>query len=200
MPKNVLDDGPVAREGETMQPKTPVGMRNESGFTLIDLLFVIALIGLLSTLAIPGLMKARGAAQAASALGTIRVINSGQLSYAISCGLGFYAPDLPTLAKKPGGAVEAFIAPELGTGVTVNRTGYVFSMAITPVPGTPGTCNGLGAGQTGPGYALVADPLSLEFPPRFFGTNADGVIYEDAKTLNATMPESGPPPSGHPIK
>jgi prepilin-type N-terminal cleavage/methylation domain-containing protein len=84
-------------EGETMQPKT-VGAGNESGFTLIDLLFVIALIGLLSTLAIPGLMKARGAAQASSALGTIRVINTGQLSYAISCGLGFYAPDLPTLA------------------------------------------------------------------------------------------------------
>ena len=30
--------------------------------------------------------------------------------------------------------------------------------------------------------------------------NADGVIYEDAKTLSATMPESGPPPSGHPIR
>lgn len=183
-----------------MQPKTPIGVRNESGFTLIDLLFVIALIGLLSTLAIPGLMKARGAAQAASALGTIRVLNSGQLSFAISCGLGFYAPDLPTLAKKPAGAIEGFVPPEFGTGVTVSRTGYMFSMAITPVAGTPGTCNGLGGGQTGPGYALVADPLSLEFPPRFFGTNADGVIYEDSKTLNATMPESGPPPTGHPIK
>lgn len=183
-----------------MQPTTPVGARNESGFTLIDLLFVIALIGLLSTLAIPGLMKARGAAQAASALGTIKVINSGQLSYAISCGLGFYAPDLPTLAKKPAGSVEGFLAPEFGTGVTVNRSGYVFSLAITPVAGTPATCNGLGAGQTGSGYALVADPLSVEFPPRYFGTNADAVIYEDAKTLSMTMPESGPPPSGHPIK
>ena len=183
-----------------MQPTTPVGVRNESGFTLIDMLFVIALIGLLSTLAIPGLMKARGAAQAASALGTIRVINSGQLSYAISCGLGFYAPDLPTLAKKPLGAVEGFIAPEFGTGPTVNRSGYVFSMAITPVAGTPGTCNGLGGGMTGPGYALVADPLSVEFPPRYFGTNADGVIYEHSKTLSLTMPESGAPPAGHPIK
>ena len=182
-----------------MQPKTPVGVRNESGFTLIDLLFVIALIGLLSTLAIPGLMKARGAAQAASALGTIRVINSGQLSYAISCGLGFYAPDLPTLAKKPAGSVEGFVAAELGTGLTVNRSGYVFSMAITPVPGTPGTCNGLGAGQTGPGYALVADPLSVEFPPRYFGTNADGVIFEHNDSLAAIMPEAGPPSSGVPI-
>jgi prepilin-type N-terminal cleavage/methylation domain-containing protein len=187
-------------EGETMQPKTPVGVRNDSGFTLIDLLFVIALIGLLSTLAIPGLMKARGAAQASSALGTIRVINSGQLSYAISCGLGFYAPDLPTLAKKPAGSIEGFLAPELGSGPTVMRSGYIFSMAITPVAGTPGTCNGLGPGQTGPGYALVADPLSVEYPPRYFGTNADAVIYEHSKTLSATMPETGAPPAGFPLK
>ncbi len=198
--KIVDETGRMPVEGEPMQPKTPVGARNESGFTLIDLLFVIALIGLLSTLAIPGLMKARGAAQAASALGTIRVINTGQLSYAISCGLGFYAPDLPTLAKKPAGAIEGFLAPELGTGVTISRTGYTFSMAITPVAGTPATCNGLGGGQTGPGYAVVADPLSPEFPPRFFGTNADGVIYEHNLTLNATMPESGPPPAGHAIR
>jgi hypothetical protein len=173
---------------------------NESGFTLIDMLFVIALIGLLSTLAIPGLMRARNAAQAGSALGTIRVINSAQLSYAITCGLGFYAPDLPTLGVKPAGALEAFLAPELTSGATVIRTGYNFSMALTAAPGTPATCNGVGAGQTGPGYALVADPLDTSPPARFFGTNADGVIYEHTATLGATMPESGPPPAGHPIK
>ena len=61
--------------------------RSESGFTLIDMLFVIAIMGLLSTLAIPGLMRARGAAQSASALGTVRVVNSAQLSFAITCGL-----------------------------------------------------------------------------------------------------------------
>lgn len=183
-----------------MQSQTPAGVRSESGFTLIDMLFVVALIGLLSTLAIPGLMRARGAAQASSALGTIRVINSAQLSYAISCGLGFYAPDLPTLTVKPAGTFEPFLAEELGTAATVVRSGYSFSMANTPVAGTPATCNGLAAGQTGPGYALVADPLSADQPPRFFGTNADGVIYEHSATLSATMPESGPPPAGEPIK
>ena len=141
-------------------------IRQESGFTLIDLLFVIGLITLLSTLAIPGLMRARGAAQAGSALGTIRVINSAQLSYAITCGLGFYAPDLPTLGKKPPAAVEAFLDPDLSSGAAVIRSGYNFSMALTPVAGTPATCNGLPAGQTGTGYALVGDPLDTAKPQR----------------------------------
>ena len=61
-------------------------LKSESGFTLIDLLFVCSIIGLLSTLAIPGLMRARGVAQSASAVGTMRVINSAQLSFAVTCG------------------------------------------------------------------------------------------------------------------
>lgn len=175
-------------------------VRQESGFTLIDMLFVIGLITLLSTLAIPGLMRARGAAQAGSALGSIRVINSAQLSYAITCGLGFYAPDLPTLGKKPPAAVDAFLDPDLSNGPAVIRSGYNFSMALTPVAGTPATCNGVAAGQTGTGYALVADPLDTSKPARFFGTNADGVVYEHDATLSLTMPESGPPPAGKPVQ
>jgi type II secretory pathway pseudopilin PulG len=173
---------------------------SESGFTLIDMLFVVALIGLLSTLAIPGVMRARTAAQASSAIGTVKLVNGAQLSYAITCGLGFYAPDLPTLGVKPLGAAEAFLPPDLSSGATVLRAGYNFSMAITPLPGTPATCNGLAVGETGPGYALVADPLDPGPPARYFGTNADGVIYEHTASLGATMPEAGSPPLGAPIK
>jgi prepilin-type N-terminal cleavage/methylation domain-containing protein len=174
---------------------------NDKGFTLIDMLFVIALIGLLSTLAIPGLMRARGAAQSSSALGTMRVVNSAQLSYAITCGLGFYSPDFPTLAVTPPGGIDAFLSPELATGATFVKSGYNFSMAGTALAGAPATCNGLAAGRAAPGYAIVAD--QLDAPPtggRFFGSNADGVIYEDTASLGATMPEAGPPPTGSPIK
>lgn len=172
--------------------------RDQAGFTLLDLLFVIALIGLISTLAIPGIMRVKSHAQAGSALATIRVMNSAQLSFAITCGLGFYAPDLPTLGIKPFGTVEAFLPPDLSNGPVVIRTGYNFSIAITPVDGTPATCNGLAAGSTGPAYALVADPLNGE--GRFFGTNADGVIYEHSASLASTMPETGAPPAGRPVK
>ena len=124
----------------------PGQAQSESGFTLIDLLFVVALIGLLSTLAIPGLMRARGAAQSASALGTMRVVNSAQLSFAITCGFGFYAPDLPTLGVRPPAAPEAFLGPELSAGPTLVKSGYTFSMGAVGIAGAPGSCNGLAAG------------------------------------------------------
>ena len=183
-----------------MTGTTTVGVSNQKGFTLIDMLFVVALVGLLSTLAIPGLMRARGAAQSASALGTIRVVNSAQLSFAITCGLGFYSPDFPTLGVKPPGALDAFLAPELAGGPTFVKSGYSFSMAGTSLPGAPASCNGLPAGQAAPGYAVVADQLDPGSTSKYFGSNADGTIYEDGASLAATMPESGPPPSGHPIR
>jgi type II secretory pathway pseudopilin PulG len=183
-----------------MSSSKAVSARGESGFTLIDMLFVIALIGLLSTLAIPGLMRARGAAQSASALGTMRVVNSAQLSFAITCGFGFYSPDLQTLGVKPPAAADAFLAPELSTGPTFIKSGYNFSMGAVSVPGAPASCNGLAAGGTASGYALVADPLDISPPARYFGTNADGTLYEDTASFLMTMPETGPPPSGQPLK
>jgi prepilin-type N-terminal cleavage/methylation domain-containing protein len=173
--------------------------RNDAGFTLIDLLFVIALIGLLASMAIPGLMKARGAAQASSALGTLRVVNSGELSYAITCGLGFYSPDLQTLGVAPPGSTEPFLPDEMTTAATFIKSGYNFSLGGTGLQGAPATCNGLPAGQASPGYAIVADPLDVS-AARFFGTNSDGVIYQHSGSLLATMPESGSPPAGLPIQ
>jgi hypothetical protein len=84
--------------------------------------------------------------------------------------------------------------------VTFIKSGYNFSMAGIAIPGAPATCNGLAAGQSASGYALVADPLDLSPPARHFGTNADGVIYEHTVSMAATMPETGAPPGGSPIK
>jgi prepilin-type N-terminal cleavage/methylation domain-containing protein len=183
-----------------MRGRSSISARNQKGFTLIDMLFVVALVGLLSTFAIPGLMRARGAAQSASALGTLRVINGAQLSFAITCGVGFYSPDLPTLAVKPPGSVEGFLAPELASGPTFMKSGYNFSMAGTALAGAPATCNGLPQGVTAPGYAVVADQITAGASARFFGSNADGVIYEHTASLAGIMPETGAPAAGAPVK
>ena len=57
---------------QPMTARRATTRRREAGFTLIDMMFVVALVGLLMTMAIPGLMRARGAAQVASAIGTMR--------------------------------------------------------------------------------------------------------------------------------
>jgi len=175
-------------------------LKSESGFTLIDLLFVCSVIGLLSTMAIPGLMRARGVAQSASAIGTLRVINSAQLSFAVTCGSGFYAADLPTLGVKPPSAFQAFLPPELSSGATFLKSGYNFNLTGSVLAGAPASCNGLSAGMTAPGYVVTADPVDPIGNPHFYGTNADGTIYEDGTSLAGAMPESGPSPRGTPIK
>lgn len=175
-------------------------MADQRGFTLIDMLFVIAIIGVLSVMALPGIMRARGAAQATSALGSMRAINSGQLSYAITCGLGFYAPDLPTMGVRPPGASSAFLPEGLTHAATVFRHGYSFTVLGTPLAGAPPTCNGLGTGQSAPGYAVLADPIDTAATHRFLATNAEGILYEHTATFNGLMPESGAPAVGAPIK
>ena len=69
-------------------------IRQAQGFALIDLIFVCGIIGVLASMAVPRLLLARQAAGSASAIGSMRAINSAELTYALSCGSGFYAPNL----------------------------------------------------------------------------------------------------------
>lgn len=174
-------------------------INGEAGFTLIDLLFTCSLIALLATLAVPGLLRARGVAQSASAVGTMRVINSAQLSFAVTCGSGFYAPDLTTLGVIPPAATAGFLSADLSGGATVTKQGYTFTMTGTAFTGAPASCNGLAADLAAPGYAATADPLDPVGNPNFYGSNADGTIYQATSTFDGIIPESGPSPLGNPI-
>jgi type II secretory pathway pseudopilin PulG len=177
------------------EPRAVARLRGERGFTLIDLLFVLGLIGLLSTLAVPGLTRAKGAAQSSSALASLRVINSAELSYAISCGLGFYSPTLPPLGVPPVGSQAAFLPVDLAAAVTVNRSGYQFRLSGTSLAGAPASCNGVAAGQGSPGYKAGADPLDAN-NSKYFATNSSGLLYQNTTSLFGPIPESGPSPVG----
>ena len=179
---------------------TKTASRGESGFTLIDLLFTASLICTLCTMALPSLYRARGAAQSASAVSTLRVVNSAQLSFAVACASGFYSPDFQTLGLPPAGGVTAFLPAELATGTSFLKQGYTFAMTGTPLAGSPATCNGRAVGYSATGYAVTADPLDPQGNPYFYGSNADGTIYQHTATFNGVMPESGPPPVGIPLK
>jgi type II secretory pathway pseudopilin PulG len=177
------------------EPRAVARLRSESGFTLVDMLFVLGLIGLLSSLAVPGLTRARGAAQASSAMAHLRLINSAELSYAISCGLGFYSPDLPTLGVPPPASTAPFIPLDLSSGLTVSKAGFLFEVYGTPAAGAPPSCNGLPAGEGAPGYWASADPQN---PPVtvYFGTNSSGLVYQHSASLAGLIPEIGPSPIG----
>src|SRR3982074_3077550 len=105
----------------------------------------------------------------------MRAINRGQLTFALTCGSGFYAPNLTTLGKAPPGSNDGYIAGGLGFSDTVTKSNYVIMMTSAASPGSPGSCNGLGVGEAGQGFRAAAAPASAG-NTRFFGTNANSLI------------------------
>ncbi len=170
-------------------------LRKAQGFALIDLLFVCGIIGVLCATAMPRLLMARQAAGASSAVGSLRTVNSAELSFALTCAGGFYATTFPTLGTPPPASNDAFISEDLGAAVSVVKSGYLMQLDGIPYAGSPTPCNGGRAGESSRGYAAAADPVEPG-NPRFFATNADSVIWEDTSSLFAAMPELGAPPSG----
>lgn len=173
-------------------------LHQSAGFALIDLLFVVGIISILCGIALPRLMTARGSAQSASAIASLRVVGSAEVAFAITCGSGFYAPSLTMLAKPPAGSTEGFVKGDLGAADTVVKSGYQMKLAATPFGAAPDTCNALGVGKTGLAFKAGADPLDAN-NPRFFAINAGNTIWEDTATLYPAMPEAGDPASGSPL-
>lgn len=167
---------------------------------MIDLLFVCGIIGILSGIALPRLMQAKGSAMSTSAIATLRTVESAEVGFAITCGSGFYAPSLSTLGRPPLGSTEGFIKGDLAAADIVVKSGYRFTVFATPFAGSPDTCNAIGIGMTGLAFKIGGDPLDVANNVRYFGANAGNVIWEDSASLFATMPEYGDPLSGHPLQ
>ena len=158
-------------------------MAQEKGFSLIELLIVVAIILIIAAIAIPSMLKARAAANQASAVGSLRTLNTAEVTYASTYNTGYSS----TLAQLGGTGAASINNAELIDTVLATGTKSSYNFYYVACPAAPGPNAGAmanGACTLVLNYQISANPISGL--GNYFYTDSSGVIR-----INTSVP-AGP--------
>jgi prepilin-type N-terminal cleavage/methylation domain-containing protein len=179
--------------GVSRKPKAPVG-RNQSGFTLLELMIVMAIVGILLAIAVEQYRGMQAKGSEASALASMRSITVAQWQFALTCGRTKYAATLDALGQPVPQTGHAFLSPDLAQPSGFEKSGYTFQIDAKPIDNVGPACNG---GAVADEYAATADPARAGTGRVFYGVNGDRIIFTDQeKTFTGNMPKHGAPEHG----
>jgi prepilin-type N-terminal cleavage/methylation domain-containing protein len=141
-----------------------VSNRKQRGFSLIELLIVVAIILIIAAIAIPNLVRSRMSANEASAVGSLRTLNTACISYTTL--YGGYPPSLASLGPgSPATSASADLIDSVLSSGT--KAGYTFTY-------TAGATDAAGNVLS---YSIASQPISVGATgQRFFFTDQSGVI------------------------
>ena len=159
----------------------PEMQRKRNGFSLIELLIVVAIILIIAAIAIPNLLRARIAANESSAVASIRTLNTAQISYNSAYPTVGFAGTMGALAgtscAPPSSTGACLIDTQLSSG---SKSGYNF--ALSAVSGTPASS-----------YSFIATPLAPnQTGTRYFCSFADAVVRFSSATISTCTTSVSP--------